>query len=117
MAVTCDAQSLVTNSACLDDCVPSGYKASLLISIYCSIAHVACDPQTLVNNATQIEWAIPDGMKPAVLIYLMQQIAGGATASLSAQQLAQLASCDFCQIPPGAVPAVLVYLACKMAGG
>lgn len=83
MAQQCDAQSLVTQAACLDCGIPSGMQNPIIIYLLCQIAGIAPDPNALMAAASCLNCNIPDGIARFIIIQLLCQIAAGGAVTPS----------------------------------
>lgn len=72
--MACDAQSLATDAACIQTCIPEGMRMAVLIYLAAQVAGVDPTAQSLVNSATCIQTCVPPGMRLAVLVSLACQI-------------------------------------------
>lgn len=92
-----ETAELIEDAKCIDCQVPEGYKLSILISLFATIAGVSADPNTLMANAACLDCVIPPGMRLSVLISLADTIAGGGGGGSSGS-----VTCG--AVPPVAAP-------------
>jgi len=74
MALSCDSNSLLQASQCLD-CIPPGAQARVQTYLLAVLAGASLDPDTLLKNAACFRCL--DGFHKEVQTYLLCQIAGG----------------------------------------
>lgn len=69
----CDAQSLVTEAQCLEECLPEGFNGPIIIALLCRIANMTCDFQSLVGLGASLQ-DLPPGLQGPIMVALLCQI-------------------------------------------